>query len=74
MGYKAIFTGRKTSLKLECVNNNCLASEFDNIFYNTLKIKFIKSGTLDFYKRFRTLKGARLISDHIPAWFEFSVN
>lgn len=74
MGYKAIFTGRKTSLKKECVNNNCLSSEFDNMFYNTLKIKFIRSGILDFYKRFRTLKGARTISDHIPTWFEFSIN
>lgn len=74
MGYKPIFTGRKTSLKQECVNNNCLASEFDNMFYNTGKIKFIRSGTLDFYKHFRTLKEARLISDHIPTWFEFSVN
>lgn len=74
MGYKPIFTGRKTSLKQECINNNCLASEFDNMFYNTFKIKFVRSGTLDFYKRFPTLKEARLISDHIPTWFEFSVN
>lgn len=74
MGYKPIFTGRKTSLKQECLNNNCLASEFDNMFYNTRKIKFLRSGTLDFYKRFRTLKKARSISDHIPVWFEFSIN
>lgn len=74
MGYKPIFAGRKTSLKQECVNNNCLASEFDNMFYNTRKIKFLRSGTLHFYKRFRTLKEARLISDHIPTWFEFYIN
>lgn len=74
LGYKPIFAGRKTSLKQECVNNNCLASEFDNMFYPARKIKFLRSGTSDFYKHFSTLKKARSVSDHIPIWFEFSVN
>jgi hypothetical protein len=29
----------KTSLKQKCKNNNCLASEFDNMYYKTSKIK-----------------------------------
>lgn len=74
MGYKPIFASQKTTLKMKSVNNQCLASEFDNIFYNSSKIKFINSGVISFYKYFATLKDARHISDHIPIWFEFSSN
>ena len=73
MGYLPILVNQKTSLKKECDNGNCLSSEFDNIFYNT-KIKKLNSGILPFYKNFNSLKEARMISDHIPIWFEFSVN
>ena len=73
MGYLPILVNQKTSLKKECVNGNCLASEFDNIFYNT-KIKKLNSGILPFYKNFNSLKEARMISDHIPIWLEFSLN
>jgi len=73
MGYQPIFMNQKTSLKKECVNGDCLASEFDNMFYNT-KIKKLNYGALPFYKNFNSLKEARKISDHIPIWFEFSVN
>jgi len=74
MGYKPIFTEQKTSLKQECVNDDCLASEFDNIFYNTNKVTFIRSGVITFYKSFPSLKEARAISDHIPIYFQFSLN
>ncbi len=73
MGYLPTLVNQKTSFKKECVNGDCLASEFDNIFYNT-KIKKLNSGILPFYKNFNSLKEARMISDHIPIWFEFSVN
>ena len=73
MGYLPILVNQKTSLKKECVNGDCLASEFDNIFYNT-KIKKLNSGILPFYKNFNSLKEARKISDHIPIWMEFSLN
>ena len=72
MGYKSVFTGQKTSLKKECKNGDCLASEFDNIFYQTATIKVSNSGVLHFYRNFNSLKDARTISDHIPIWFEFS--
>jgi hypothetical protein len=50
-----------------------LASEYDNMFYNTSKlIELIKDHF--FYKNFGSLKEARMISDHIPIWFEFSLN
>lgn len=74
MGYKSILVNQKTSLKQECKNNICLASEFDNMYYSISKINFIDSGVIPFYKNFNSLKQARLISDHIPIWFEFSLN
>ena len=73
MGYQSVLVNQKTSLKKECKNGNCLASEFDNIFFGT-KIKKLNSGILPFYKDFNSLQEARKISDHIPIWFEFSVN
>lgn len=74
MGYKAIITEQKTSLKQQCVNDDCLASEFDNVFYNSSKVINSNSGVIHFYKNFNSLKDARTISDHIPIWFEFSLN
>jgi endonuclease/exonuclease/phosphatase family metal-dependent hydrolase len=73
MGYKPILINQKTSLKKKSKNGQYLASEFDNIFYNQ-KFKNINSGVIPFYKNFTTLKEARVISDHIPIWFEFSLN
>ena len=73
MGYQPIFMNQKTSLKKECVTGDCLASEFDNMFYSP-KIKNLNSGVLPFYNDFNSLKEARIISDHLPIWFEFSVN
>lgn len=73
MGYKPILINQKTSLKKKSKNGQYLASEFDNIFYNQ-KFKNINSGVIHFYKNFTTLKEARVISDHIPIWFEFSLN
>jgi endonuclease/exonuclease/phosphatase family metal-dependent hydrolase len=73
MGYLPILVNQKTSLKKECDNGDCIASEFDNMFYNTSKINSIKSGFIPFYKNFNSLKEARKISDHIPVWFEFSL-
>lgn len=74
MGYQSILIGQKTSLKQKCEKSRCLASEFDNMYYKTSKIKSINSGVIAFYKEFNSLKEARKISDHIPIWFEFSLN
>ena len=73
MGYRSILVGQKTSLKKECREELCLASEFDNMYFNTAKIKSLDSGVIHFYKTFNSLKEARKISDHIPIWFEFSL-
>ncbi len=73
-GYKPVLIGQKTSLKTTCIEGDCLASEFDNIFYNAAKVKSIKSGVILFYKDVKTFEEARLISDHVPVYFEFSLN
>jgi endonuclease/exonuclease/phosphatase family metal-dependent hydrolase len=70
MGYISAFVGQKTSLKMECVNEVCLRSEFDNFFFNKMKLQIKRSGIIEFYKSFRDLKSARLVSDHIPIYIE----
>jgi deoxyribonuclease-1-like protein len=74
MGYTSILKNQKTSLKQKRKGENCLASEFDNMFYKTSSINYIKSDVISFYKKFITLKEARKVSDHIPIWVEFSLN
>lgn len=73
MGYSATFVAQKTSLKKTCVNGDCLASEFDNIFYNS-KVQNLDAGVILFYKSFASFQEAKAISDHIPVWIEFSLN
>ena len=73
MGYQPALTNQKTSLKQTCIKNDCLASEFDNFFYNSGKITFTSAGIIPFYKTFSDLKEARKISDHVPITLQFSV-
>ncbi|OXA77357.1 Endonuclease/Exonuclease/phosphatase family protein [Flavobacterium aquidurense] len=72
-GYFSILKNQKTSLKKNCKNNNCLASEFDNIFYRGDTLNYKNSGVIPFYNTFISLQEARKISDHIPIWFEFTL-
>ncbi|MBB4804256.1 endonuclease/exonuclease/phosphatase family metal-dependent hydrolase [Flavobacterium nitrogenifigens] len=74
MGYASVLKNQKTTLKQKCKNNICLASEFDNIFYKTSSLKVLNYGVIKFYEDFESLQEARKISDHIPIWFEFSLN
>lgn len=74
MGYKSILVNQKTSLKKTVKNGKYLASEFDNMFYNAAKIKSIDKGFIPFYTFFKSFEEARMISDHLPIWFEFSLN
>lgn len=74
MGYNAVLQNQKTTLKQQCKATNCLASEFDNIFYQKNSIEYINSGIVSFHKKFNSLQEARKISDHIPIWIEFSLN
>lgn len=74
MGYASVLKNQKTTLKHQCKSNICLASEFDNIFYKTSSLKVFNSGIIKFYEDFDSLQNARKVSDHIPIWFEFSLN
>ena len=74
MSFPPILKNQKTSLKTKPKGTDCLASEYDNMFYKTSSIKFLKSDVVLFYKKFISLKEARKISDHLPIWFEFSLN
>ena len=73
MGYKPAFTNQKTSLKNTCKNNNCLASEFDNIWYNATKIQVKNTKPIHFYKDFPKFHQAKQISDHIPITTEITI-
>ena len=74
MGYLPVFVDQKTSLKKECKENECLASEFDNIWYSKNKIEVVTSKVILFYNLFPSLVEARNISDHIPITMEFNIN
>ncbi len=69
-----VFTKQKTSLRTKCVKNDCLASEYDNIFCNRSHIRILNSGVIYFYKSFSSIKDAYKVSDHIPVYMKFSVN
>ncbi len=74
MGYVSVFENQKTTLKKECKKQECLASEFDNIWYNSTKINVLKCDVIHFYKDFNSLNKAGEISDHIPIWVEIRLD
>jgi hypothetical protein len=73
MGYRPVFTRKKTSLKVECPNSQCMASEYDNIFYDPGRVNFIGSGAIPFFQAFPSFKDAKKVSDHVPIYFHFSL-
>lgn len=66
MGWKPALTNQRTTLKMQCQGNQCLASEYDNFIVPSC-IAF-KAGVIPFYKDFSTPKKARKISDHLPIY------
>lgn len=70
IGYRSVVQSQKTTMKMECVNSECLASEFDNIFYKSSKMKLLNAGVIHFYTSFPDMVTARRISDHVPVWAE----
>ena len=73
-GYPSAFSKQKTSLRQKCINGDCLASEYDNFFYNQARINCITAGIIPFYTSFTDIREARKISDHLPVFLRFSVN
>lgn len=72
-GYPPAFKNQKTSLRQKCINGDCLASAYDNFFYNQSKINCINAGIIPFYTAFDDLKEARKVSDHVPVFLKFSL-
>lgn len=70
MGYMPALKNQKTSLRTKCFNSDCLASEFDNIFFNRKQFVKLNSGIIPFYKDFEAIKIARKVSDHVPVFVE----
>ena len=71
---KPALKGQKTSLKMKLnEKGEHLASEYDNILYESDEIEIEETGVNDFSLKFSTLKEARMISDHIPVWGNFKV-
>ena len=73
MGFRPAFEGQKTSLRQKCVVNDCLASEFDNVFYHNTTLKVISRAVNHFYASFASMEEALKISDHIPIVVEFTL-
>jgi len=71
MGYAPALTRQRTTLKQECVGSECLASEYDNIFYPISLMQLVRSGIVPFYKDFPSMGSARKLSDHVPVYFYF---
>lgn len=46
LGYEPALKNQKTSLKQKCQDNECLASEFDNIFYSKDQDQLIRGNSL----------------------------
>ena len=74
MGFVPVLVNQKTTLKMKCVDQDCLASEYDNLFLESNVFSILGQGVHLFYEYFRDLKSARKISDHIPIWVEFDFN
>jgi len=73
MGYVSALVKQKTSLRQICINDDCLASEYDNFYFANAKINIKESGIIHFYKFFDSLKLARKVSDHVPIYMTFSL-
>jgi len=65
-GYDSVLKNQKTSLRDRPVNDDYLASEYDNIFYNTHKLRILDKGVVHFYRKFADFENAKAVSDHIP--------
>jgi len=64
-GLKSILIGKKTSLKMKPSNGEVLNMEYDNFFISKY-IQFKNADVVYFFKDFKDLQSARMISDHCP--------
>lgn len=73
MGWLPALHNQKTTLKKECIADDCLASVFDNIFYPSGFVTMSESGIIPFYLSLPDLTEANIISDHLPIYMRFSL-
>lgn len=73
IGFESALKNQKTSLRQKCIENDCLASEFDNVFFRSEHIIELQSDASHFYRRFDSIQEALKISDHVPVIFQFEV-
>lgn len=72
LGFKLAFNGEKTTLRQECVQNDCKANDYDNMIYNASKMTVISAKVIDFYTQMGyDMKAARKVSDHLPIQVQF---
>lgn len=70
-GIVPALVGQKTTLRQECIRGDCLASEYDNIFYPARRFTKIRSGIVAFYQYYEgNMLAARKLSDHVPVFLE----
>ena len=74
LGFSSAMQHQKTTLKAKQKGKDYLASAYDNFFYKKSKIKIVKTGIIPFNESFTDLKSARMISDHLPIYLNFSLN
>jgi len=73
MGYYPALVGQKTTLRDRCLDDGCLASEYDNFFFDTARFELVEKGVVHFYKDFDDFNEARNISDHIPIFVKLKL-
>lgn len=73
LGYKPALTGQKTSLRRNCISRDCLASEYDNIFYPIARIRQVGAGVVYFNERMTGTLLPDFISDHLPVYLYFRI-
>ena len=69
LGFESALKGQKTSLRNNCKNGDCLASIYDNIFYNKSYFVKVTSGIIPFYTDIEWNK-VKFVSDHVPVYLE----
>jgi endonuclease/exonuclease/phosphatase family metal-dependent hydrolase len=71
-GYKSALKNSKTTLKQKCKRGDYLSHAIDNVYYSK-GVKFSNAGVIDYLETCENLKAARMISDHLPVFLEFSI-
>lgn len=74
LNYLPALLGQKTSLRQQCLDDDCLASEYDNFYVNQTHLNVLESGVLHFYRLFDNLKAAKKVSDHLPIYMRVMMN